>query len=85
MAAWLAGARLMSYEYSKRLSEAFYAHWFFWSTMCMNNLVFLVLNYTYYEWFLVAINFVSFCVNCGLCVMMVITKRRTALNPRPDT
>ena len=38
----------MAYEYQKRLSEALYCHWFYWSTMCLNNLVFLVLNFKFY-------------------------------------
>ena len=61
--AWLVGAQLMAYEYKKRLSEAVYAHWLFWSTMCLDNAVFLALNYSYYENYLILINAVSLSVN----------------------
>ena len=48
MIAWLVGARLMDYEYRKRLSEAYYCHWLFWTLMLIDNLVFLILNFSYY-------------------------------------
>lgn len=84
MVAWLVAARLMRYEYRKRLSEAFYAHWFFWSLMLIDNVVFLILNFAYYEWYLIAINCMQMTLNLALNGMMVITKQRTINNPRPD-
>lgn len=74
----------MKYEYQKRLSEAFYAHWFFWSLMFIDNLVFLILNFSYYEWHLIGINCVQISLNLALNAMMLMTKRRTMENPRPD-
>lgn len=48
MAAWIVGTKLMHYEYRKRLSEAHYAHWFFWTSMLIGNVAFLILNFSYY-------------------------------------
>lgn len=84
MLAWVVSARLLRFEYRKRLSEAFYAHWFFWSLMLIDNMLFLLLNFQYYEWHLIAINTLQLSLNLALNVMMCITKRRTVSNPRPD-
>jgi hypothetical protein len=45
---WVAGVQLMHYEYKKRLSEAFYSHWFFWTLMFLDYVIFLGLNFQYY-------------------------------------
>ncbi len=82
--AWLVGAKLMHYEYMRRLSEAYYAHWVYWTLMFINNLVFIILNFQYYEWYLVTVQIMSLISNFSLCLMMIITKRRTIRNPRPD-
>ncbi len=82
--AWLVGAKLMHYEYMRRLSEAYYAHWVYWTLMFINNLVFIILNFQYYEWYLVTVQMMSLICNFSLCLMMIITKRRTIRNPRPD-
>lgn len=84
IAAWLVGAKLMHYEYMRRLSEAYYAHWVYWTLMFVNNLTFIILNFQYYEWYLIAVQMMSLICNFGLCLMMIITKRRTIRNPRPD-
>jgi hypothetical protein len=42
--AWLIGAKLMHYEYIRRLSEAYYAHWVYWGLMLINNVTFFMLN-----------------------------------------
>lgn len=46
--AWVVGASLMNYEYKKRLSEAFYTHWFYWSVMLLNDIAFMILNFSNY-------------------------------------
>ena len=46
--AWAVGAALLDYEYKKRLSEAFYTHWFFWTIMLIDDAVFLGLNFQLY-------------------------------------
>ena len=40
--AWIIGISLMAFEYRKRLSEAFYTHWFYWTVMWVDSLVFLI-------------------------------------------
>lgn len=45
--AWFYAAKLMSYEYRKRLSES-YPHWVFWSTFTIIDSVFLFLNFQVY-------------------------------------
>ena len=53
--AWLVGAKLMDYEYVRRLSEAYYAHWIYWGLMLINNITFFTLNFNYYEWYLLTV------------------------------
>ena len=55
VAAWLIGAKLMHYEYLRRLSEAYYAHWIYWGLMLVNNVTFFILNFFYYEWYLLTV------------------------------
>jgi hypothetical protein len=85
MVAWIISASLLRFEYRRRLSEAFYAHWFFWSVMLIDNIAFLVINFQYYEWYLISIKCLQLGLNLALNVMLVITKRRTINNPRPDS
>jgi len=82
--AWLVGAKLMNYEYMRRLSEAYYAHWVYWTLMFVNNLTFIILKFNYDKWYLIALQTISLLSSFGLCLMMIITKRRTIRNPRPD-
>ena len=84
MLAWLVGSHLIYYEYTKRLSESYYTHWIYWGGMFTQNLVFLILNYKYYEWHIWIASIVTLILSGTLVVMMFITKRRTANNPRPD-
>jgi general stress protein CsbA len=75
----------MHYEYMRRLSEAYYAHWVYWTLMFLSNLTFIILNFEYNnQWYLIALQMVSLFCSFGLCLMMIITKRRTISNPRPD-
>jgi hypothetical protein len=37
----------MNYEYIRRLSEAYYAHWVYWTLMFLNNLTFIILKFNY--------------------------------------
>jgi len=48
MLAWLVGSHLIYYEYTKRLSEAFYTHWIYWGGMFIQNIVFFILNFKHY-------------------------------------
>jgi hypothetical protein len=84
MVAWYVGAHLIYCEYTKRLSESYYTHWIYWGGMFISNLVFLILNFKYYEWKIWIPSIVTLILSGALVVMMFITKRRTADNPRPD-
>jgi len=74
--AWAIGAALLNYEYQKRLSEAFYTHWFFWSMMLINDVVFLILNFTQH---------VSACQSIDLVALVhrLCQLHLSKLHPRP--
>ena len=46
-AAWIVSERLMSYEYRKRLSEAFYSHKLFWTLNLMTDIIGIAVDYQY--------------------------------------
>ena len=46
--AWAVAAWLLAYEYKRGLSEAFYTHWFFWTIMLLDDVVFFGINFTLY-------------------------------------
>ncbi len=73
----------MHFEYTKRLSEGYYTHWLYWFLMFGTNLGFLILNFRLLEWYLMLDYIMSQFFYTGLLIMMVITKRRTAMHPRP--
>jgi len=45
--AWISAAKLMRYEYRKRLSE-YLPHWIFWSLFFIVDSTFLILNFKIY-------------------------------------
>jgi hypothetical protein len=45
--AWIVAAKLMAYEYRKRLSE-YWPHWMFWSLILTTEAIFFFFNLTLY-------------------------------------
>ncbi|CDW76968.1 UNKNOWN [Stylonychia lemnae] len=81
--AWIFAAKLMRYEYRKRLSE-YLPHWIFWSLFFIVDTTFLFLNFQIYGNLLKVVDIVFWVMNLTLIVMMFMTKRRTKSNPRPE-
>lgn len=48
IAAWAISAKLLSFEYKRGLSEAFYCHHLFWSLTLIIQIVILILNFENY-------------------------------------
>lgn len=84
ISAWIVSERLMSYEYRKRLSEAFYSHKLFWSLNLVTDIIGICVNYDSQGSLIKSFSVLEFIANLFLCVMMLMTKKRTRYNPRPD-
>jgi len=83
VAAWLVSSLLSDYEYKKSLSEAIYSHQIFWT---LNLIILIIVTSLQFETIgLVNEIFQVFQIilNFFLCILMVMTKRRTVEKPRP--
>jgi len=83
--AWFLSARLLIFEYRRRLNEAFYTHQLFWILNFVIELIILILLFQKYVRCLglnpqaIIMKTISVChllLNLSLCVLMVLTKKR---------
>lgn len=61
--AWFIAAKMMRYEYRKRLSES-YPHWIFWACIAVLDSTFIFLSFDIYVYFRICLPYLGYFYQC---------------------